>query len=254
MAIENDTISSKSTGIIPDFFHDIIAYIIPGYMAIIICIVNYLILSKQNFNVIQELNVKDVGVSLVVAYVLGRFFEHIGYMCIHKKKFPFFRKADHVISQKWYLIFDKNDTTYTDVFKDNLIQKIEEWLEKQNSKALLDQCRNHKNDDYFNLIQFYLRERFPDVALYEKKQNSQIILSRSLAVIFFLNALIYFFMAATLANSQDMTTHKIDATWVLLNVIVSFVFYQRFKQDKIYHAMYIFETFVAMKKLLKATS
>ena len=73
-------------------------------------------------------------------------------------------------------------------------------------------------------------------------------------MIFFLNALIYFFMAATLANSQDMTTHKIDATWVLLNVIVSFVFYQRFKQDKIYHAMYIFETFVAMKKLLKATS
>lgn len=151
-------------------------------------------------------------------------------------------------------MFDESEKSYTTAFKNNLAKKIEEWLVKQDGKNLIKECKDSKRDDYFNLIQFYLRERFPSVALYEKKQNATIVLTRSLCIGFFFNTAIYFivlFLMAPLAHTRFSPNALV---WILVNVLFAIVFYSRFVLDKKYHAMYIYETFIGMKKLLKSQS
>ena len=171
-------------------------------------------------------------------------------MTIHRRKFPFFLESTKIPSPKWTLIFDEKDDHYTKSFKNNVAKKIEEWLEKQDGASLLSMCKDRSKDDYFNLIQFYLRERFPSVALYEKKQGATIVLTRSLAIVFASNILIYFLLLPLLR--AEVTFDLLAVYWLILNLLFSYVLYKRFQQDKIYHAMYIFETFIAMKKLLKS--
>ena len=165
-------------------------------------------------------------------------------------KFPFFGKKSKVITPKWGLLFDKENKSYTKSFKSNLIKKLREWLVRQDGEGLINECQENGKDDYFNIIQFYLRERFPLVALYEKKQNATIVLMRSLAVGFALNIVLYFIVLYMLVPYKNINFSLTAVVWVFVNVLFSSVFYSRFKQDKKYHAMYIYETFIATKRLL----
>ncbi len=250
MEKDNESESNK-VGIIPDFFHDIIAFIIPGYTALILFACNLYIIGLLETSLIKDIDLKGFSLTLVVAYVIGRFFEQLGLATIHRRKFPFFRESSKIPSPKWSLIFDQKDDHYTEPFKHNVAKKIEKWLEKQDGVSLISTCKDKKRDDYFNLIQFYLRARFPSVELYEKKQNATIVLTRSLSIVFACNILIYFPMILTLQRAE-VTFSLIAVYWLILNLLFSYVLYKRFQQDKIYHAMYIFETFIAMKKLLKS--
>ena len=249
MTKDNEAESNK-IGIIPDFFHDIIAYIIPGYTALILFVGNLYIGGLSKISFINDVDLKGFSLSLLIAYVIGRFFEQLGLMTIHRRKFPFIC-SPIIPSPKWSLIFDPKDAHYSEPFKNNVAIKIEKWLEKQDGASLVSTCKDKCKDDYFNLIQFYLRERFPSVALYEKKQNATIVLNRSLAIIFACNILIYFLL---LTLQKGEVTFSLSVTyWLIANLLFSFILYKRFQQDNIYHAMYIFETFIAMKKLLRST-
>jgi hypothetical protein len=242
---------SIPAGIIPDFFHDIIGYIVPGYMALVLFMCNRYFFGLEEYPSTKDVNLQVFSLSLVVAYVIGRFLEQVGLETIHRRKFPFICNSCKMPSPKWSLIFTSDNPKYTESFKANVRAKIAKWLAQQDGKALLAECEKTKKDDYFNLIQFYLRERFPSVALYEKKQNATIVLTRSLAILFFINILIYFALPLN-TNKWGHVAFSLPATcWLLGNMLFSFIFYRRFRQDSSYHAEYIFETFIAMKKLLK---
>jgi len=75
--------------------------------------------------------------------------------------------------------------------------------------------------------------------------------TRSLAIVFACNILIYFLLLLTLQRAE-VAFSLIAVYWLIVNLLFSGVLYMRFQQDKVYHAMYIFETFIAMKKLLKS--
>jgi len=248
---------TKNIGIIPDFFFDIIAYIIPGYTIIILIIADFHIAEQQLFDEYNNMNLSTISVTLLIAYVLGKLLEQLGYMTIHKYYFPFkyksgwkhqcFNYKSKQNKPKWDLLFDEKNTNYTPAFKNEIKNKIENWLDNLDSKTLMEECEKEGKDDYFNLIQFYLRERFPSIALYEKKQNATIVLTRSLFIIFNISTILYL---SLLFNNDS----PIVWLWIIFNVLASFIFYKRYHQDKIYHAMYIFEAFIATKKLLKSTT
>jgi len=233
---------SKGAGIIPDFFHDILAYIIPGYSAIILVVMNNSIINGQGFDYFKEIDFLTISIMFLVAYVIGRFFEQLGKIIIHSKK----------NNPKWSLIFDEKSTDYTQEFKESVNEKIKSWLINTFDEKFLEECIKDKKDDYFNIIQFYLRERFPAVALYEKKQNANIVLTRSLSLIFVMNIIIYFIMMFITTECENINFSWTATSWILVNLLFSYVFYLRFKQDRKYHAMYIFENFMALKKLLKS--
>ncbi|MDE5419145.1 hypothetical protein L3049_14185 [Labilibaculum sp. DW002] len=243
---------SKGAGIIPDFFHDIIAYIIPGYIVIVTVIVNITIITNKGWANIEKINFASISISFIVAYVLGRFFEQLGKITIHNRVFPFVLKAHKRPSPKWTLIFDEENDEYSSVFKARLIVKIKEWYKTTLGDDFIEKCKFEIKDDYFNLIQFYLRERFPAVALYEKKQNATIVLTRSLTLIFFSNILLYPIVLGCLTRFKDVTWSPLAFIWILGTIIFSIVLYSRFKQDQKYHAMYIFENFMGLKKLLSS--
>jgi len=249
--------ANKQIGLIPDFFHDIIAFIIPGWVFIVLVAIDALILKILT---IKELTSIDLNIYLSVvvsSYVIGRLFEQIGLLTIHYSAPAFLKQwFKYESNPKWSLLFDDNEEKYTQSFKENAIKKISQWLEKQDGEELIKQCKESKRDDYFNIIQFYLRERFPAVALYEKKQNATIILSRSLALIFLSNALVYNLIAALYypVSSLSINIHSVAFWWVIAQIFSAAVFYSRFIKDKYYHAMYIIEAFIATKKLLKAST
>jgi hypothetical protein len=65
--------------------------------------------------------------------------------------------------------------------------------------------------------------------------------------------LIYFLLLLLpVLQGAKVTLNLIAVYWIIVNLLFSGVLYMRFQQDKVYHAMYIFETFIAMKKLLKS--
>lgn len=248
-------------GIIPDFFHDIIAYIIPGYTVIILLLSNFYIIGifPQLFNI--NLDIKGYSLSLLIAYVVGRFFEQFGLMTIHhrkillikkleNKKLPSIKFAVKTLSPKWSLLFEPENKSYTESFKKNVIAKIQSWLDLQEGTPLMKECKDKHKDDYFNLIQFYLRERFPAVALYEKKQNATIVLTRSLSIIFAANIFFYNMSLYIHFSWHETSLNATAIIWIVTNMLFSWIFYKRFQQDKIYHAMYIFETFISTKKFL----
>lgn len=144
----------------------------------------------------------------------------------------------------------KKNTNYSKPFKDNLTRKIAKWLELQDGEALINECKSNQKDDYFNLIQFYLRERFPSVALFEKKQNANITLMRSLSIAFALNILLYFIQLGLFYDFDQLTFNGLVTAWLLSCMICAIVAYHRFRLDQKYHAMYVFESFIATKKLL----
>jgi len=246
--------ANKQIGLIPDFFHDIIAFIIPGWVFIILIVVNALIL---NLITISDFSTIDLNIYLsviVASYVLGRLFEQLGLLSIHYSAPTFLQnKFKFGVNPKWSLLFDDKENKYTESFKNNAVKKITEWLKNQDGEELIKECERTKKDDYFNIIQFYLRERFPAVALYEKKQNATIILSRSLSLIFICNTLIYSLMCYIFYPLSELTIsiNSIAFWWVLALIASSLIFYTRFIKDKYYHAMYIIEAFIATKKLLK---
>ncbi|AZQ63090.1 hypothetical protein EI427_12835 [Flammeovirga pectinis] len=239
---------SKGAGIIPDFFHDIIAYIIPGYTSIIVILVNYSIITRTGLNFFKDLNFSSLSVLFIIAYVIGRFLEQFGKETIHNKKLPYFHGMN---SPKYSLVLDDDDKTYSTVFKDKLKTKISEWSTKSLGENFIDQCKSENKDDYFNLIQFYLRERFPAVALYEKKQNANIVLSRSLSILFILNFVIHLICVLALTNFKNIEFSTIGCIWIVTSILLGIFFFLRFRQNQKYHAMYIFENFLATKKLLK---
>ena len=247
--------ANKQIGLIPDFFHDIIAFIIPGWVFIILIVINALILNLIAISDFSDIDLNIYLSVIVASYVLGRLFEQIGLLSIHysaptllQNKFKF------GINPKWSLLFDDKENKYTESFKNNAVKKITKWLKKQDGEELIKECKETKKDDYFNIIQFYLRERFPAVALYEKKQNATIILSRSLSLIFICNTLIYGLMSVMFYPLSELTIslNSVSFWWVLALIASSLIFYTRFIKDKYYHAMYIIEAFIATKKLLKS--
>jgi len=169
--IEQETKGNGVTGLIPDFFHDVIAYLIPGYTLILLLFINVYVATRELPFKINEFGVAAFFFVSVLAYVIGRFLEQVGYICIHHRKFPFFGENNKIVTPKWSLVFDEKDESYTKPFKANIAKKVEEWLEEQDGKALIEECKKSEKDDYFNIIQFYLRERFPLVALYEKNKT-----------------------------------------------------------------------------------
>jgi len=148
-------------------------------------------------------------------------------------------------------LFDEQDPSYSRQFKIDALTKIKEWLSNLKSGQLLIECKIEKRDDYFNLIQFYLRERFPTVALYEKKQNATIVLTRSLFIIFIINPILYSISSIVFCNIDNLVFSKTATALCISSLLCSIVFYYRFKQDQKYHAMYIIESFLATKRLLK---
>ncbi len=250
---ENNANSGGLSGVIPDFFHDVIAYFVPGFTIITLLFVNVFIVSGNLPFTPADTGVVAFIFVTVAAYVIGRVLEQVGYMSIHNKKFPFFGESNKLVTPKWSILFCKDDQKYTNKFKENLEKKLGEWLNKQGGEDLIKACKEGEKDDYFNLIQFYLRERFPQIALYEKKQNATIVLTRSLAVGFFLNTLMYLITFCVLVPNHSLEFSLIALIWIVTNFVFSFVFYTRFRLDKRYHAMYIFEAFIATKNLLNKT-
>ena len=246
MAEKTESAPNK-VGIIPDFFHDIIAYIVPGYTALLLLVGNLYILGLNTAIINESTDIKVFSLSILCAYVVGRFYEQLGLMSIHHRKIPFFGESSKILSPKWSMLFDEINDSYTESFKENTIKRIEKWLSLQNGKSLIEECRNNKKDDYFNLIQFYLREKYPAVAIYEKKQNATIVLTRSLSIIFTINIAIYHVSLFLNFKLHETTFSPSALCWLITNLLFAWVFYKRFQQDKIYHAMYIFETFIALK-------
>jgi len=250
---------NSNIGIIPDFFFDIIAFIIPGYTILLLAIIDYHIMGHPLFEKYDNLNLSTISITLLIAYVLGRLFEHLGYITVHKyelylKKERYFFGIKQT-KPKWNLIFDNEQSFYSKSFQKNLRTKITKWLENQDGEEMMTECSDSekKKDDYFNLIQFYLRERFPNIALYEKKQNATIVLTRSLFLIFSINILLYFIFLVGVADENSNIEITMNASlWIGFNLLSAFVFYNRYHKDKLYHAMYIFEAFIATKKLLKS--
>ncbi len=248
--------ANKQIGLIPDFFHDIIAFIIPGWVFIVLLAINALILKIIT---VSDLSSFDLNIYLsvtVFSYVIGRLFEQMGLLSIHYSSPAFLKnKFKFRNNPKWSLLFDDNDQKYTKSFKDNAIKKITAWLENQDGENLMKECREQEKDDYFNVIQFYLRERFPAVALYEKKQNATIILSRSLSLIFLCNVFVYGLMSVLKCptSSLSISIGSVAFWWVLAQMFSALIFYSRFIKDKYYHAMYRIEAFIATKKLLKSS-
>lgn len=75
--------ANKQIGLIPDFFHDIIAFIIPGWVFMVLLAINALILKIIT---ISDLSSFDLNIYLsvtVFSYVLGRLFEQMGLLSIH---------------------------------------------------------------------------------------------------------------------------------------------------------------------------
>jgi len=252
---EDNKENEKQLGLIPDFFHDIIAYIIPGLAFILLLIVDWYLVKPIELGKLGDYSLLILSAVFVVAYISGRFFEQLGLISIHSRAPIFIKKIfKYSLSPKWSLIFDENSPKYTCSFRCNVQSKITEWLSKQQGEKLIDECKKETKDDYFNLIQFYLRERFPNIALYEKKQNATIILSRSLSLIFFSSIFIYHIML--FCNSElgniSLNCKSISFWWCASQLFISIIFYSRFVTDKKYHAMYIFEAFIATKKLLRS--
>jgi len=249
--------TNKQIGLIPDFFHDIIAFIIPGWVFIILIVIDALVLKIININSFGAIDL-NIYLSVVVAsYVLGRLFEQIGLVTIHYGAPTFLQDLfKYKTNPKWSLLFDDEEHKYTKSFKANVIKKLKEWLARQDGEELIKECKESKKDDYFNIIQFYLRERFPAVALYEKKQNATIILSRSLTLIFLSNAVIYNVISVLYYSSSQLSISydSLAFWWIVLQVVVAIIFYSRFIKDKYYHTMYIIEAFIATKKLLKTSA
>lgn len=250
----SDTPISKGAGIIPDFFHDIIAYVIPGYVMMILILMNIGIASNWERNYIGSIDFATISLSLISAYIIGRFFEQLGKITIHNRKFPFFGKRFKIKSPKWTLLFDSKDKNYSEEFKDRVIEKMKEWSQKSLGDSFIEKCKDEGRDDYFNLLQYYLRERFPAVALYEKKQNSNIVLTRSLALIFFINIPIYFVILMIHTRFDSWIFSGNALLVLLLSASFSLVCYSRFKTDQKYLAMYIIENFMALKKLLRKST
>lgn len=247
--------ANKQIGLIPDFFHDIIAFIIPGWMFIILILINALILKIITISDFSTIDLNIYLSVIVVSYVLGRLFEQLGLLSIHYSSPVILKnKLKFGVNPKWSLLFDDEDDKYTKTFKNNAVKKITEWLKNQDGEELIKECIKTKRDDYFNIIQFYLRERFPAVALYEKKQNATIILSRSLSLIFMCNTFIYGLMSILYYPLSNLTisVSSIAFWWVITLILSALIFYTRFIKDKYYHAMYIIEAFIATKKLLKS--
>lgn len=180
-SLSDDAIKSTSqTAIIPDFFHDIIAYLIPGLTVFILVLFDAFLLSGNKIDLpFSGSAYFDFFILLVVAYVIGRLFESVGYSLIHRCGG----------NPKYNLLFNEKSDDYTVAFKNNVIEKIVKHLDNQNGKDLIEQCKKKQKDDYFNIIQYYLRERFPSVAYYEKKQNAVKVSSRSLSIIFGVNSI-----------------------------------------------------------------
>ncbi|HEV2111388.1 MAG TPA: hypothetical protein VGT99_08545 [Gammaproteobacteria bacterium] len=236
-------------GVIPDFFHDILAYLIPGYVALILCLVDWRLAQGESLLTKDEFGFFGLFAAFVSAYVIGKAFEQVGYRLIHTREWPYTKKARKRMP-KWRLLFE--EPFYTNAFKKELQKAIGEWYKTYGGPAVVEECKGSEKDEYFNLIQFYLRERFPAVALYEKKQNAAIVLSRSLSLIFLVN-IVFYHVFLLVAIFGVWHTHFDPAvlTWLVVNGLFSWIFYFRFIQDNRYHAMYIFETFIATKKLLK---
>ncbi len=252
---ENNKANEKPLGLIPDFFHDIIAYILPGLTIILLLIADLYLVINVDLNQFAKNSLGVLSTGFVVAYIAGRFFEELGRISIHKWAPKFITNKYHLLLKpKFELIFSDNSTKYTSSFKCNVQEKITEWLNNQDGEKLIEECKKENKDDYFNLIQFYLRERFPNIALYEKKQNATIILSRSLSLIFVSNVFIYHIILWCNTTTDQLTIDfkSINFWWCAVQLIASLIFYSRFVTDKNYHAMYIFEAFIATKKLLKS--
>lgn len=243
----SETIISKGIGIIPDFFHDLLAYVVPGYVMIILLFANYFALTGWDMKIF-DVSFVLVSLSFIVAYIFGRFFEQVGKKTIHKKSFH----KRKVIRPKLDLLFKPGN--YSKNFRDKLINKIGTWYDSDEGQKFMEECKNNSQDDYFNLIQYYLRARFPEVALYEKKQNANIVLSRSLSIIFFINIALYFITLLILKFEYGMAFEwSISGTFYLLSLLIlSIGFYSRFRTDQKYLAMYVFENFIGLKKLLKS--
>lgn len=248
---------SKEIGLIPDFFHDIIAYLLPGMMFLLLVVVDLLILNVINFDITQKTVTWVYLASLVFSYVVGRFYEEVGLLLFHYRAPKIIEKITGFrIKPKWALLFDAGFNKYTNTFKTYLKKRLGDWFKRHGGNDLIIDCENNKTDDYFNVIQFYLRERFPAIALYEKKQNATIILSRSLALIFISNVMIYH--AILLQNIYwfqiEFKFWSVSSFYIFSQVVAAAVFYSRFIRDKNYHAMYILEAFIATRKLVKSKS
>lgn len=250
----SETIISKGIGIIPDFFHDLLAYVVPGYVMIILLFANYLALTGWDIKTF-DVSFFLFSLSFIVTYIFGRFFEQVGKKTIHKKSFLINKNCEReVIRPKLDLLFKSDD--YSKNFRDKLINKIGTWYDSDQGQKFMEESKKNNQDDYFNLIQYYLRARFPEVALYEKKQNANIVLSRSLSIIFFINIVLYFITFLILKFEYGMAFEWSisGAFYLLLLLILSIGFYSRFRTDQKYLAMYVFENFIGLKKLLKSKS
>ena len=113
--------SANQTAIIPDFFHDIIAYLIPGFTALILVLFDSFVYGfKFEFPFTKNVYL-DFFIFLIASYIIGRFFESLGYSLIHKWGG----------NPKYSLLFDTKSDFYTEIFKENIIKKISEHLENQ---------------------------------------------------------------------------------------------------------------------------
>jgi len=114
---EDNGHSGSLSGIIPDFFHDVIAYFVPGFTIITLLIVNLFIVSGKLPFTLVDIGIVVFIFASVIAYVIGRVLEQAGYMSIHHKKPPFIGKDNKFFIPKWSLLFDEKNEEYTKSFK-----------------------------------------------------------------------------------------------------------------------------------------
>jgi hypothetical protein len=99
-----------------------------------------------------------------------------------------------------------------------------------------------------------MRERFPNIAFYEKKQNAIKVKTRSLATIFFFNFFVcLFFWLIYVLHYKEYVVGWLYFWWAIGQLAIAWVFFRRFKLEKEYYAQYIFESFLATRPLLKSS-
>lgn len=95
---------TTNPGLIPDFFHDVIAFFIPGYFLLILVWVNNLLI-LENPDMPIEISIGTFFFISIAAYVIGRILGQLGFLLLHHREFPNLFKT--IPGPKWALLFDE---------------------------------------------------------------------------------------------------------------------------------------------------
>ncbi|HEY3346889.1 MAG TPA: hypothetical protein VGK71_04635 [Nitrospirota bacterium] len=142
MASENeDSYAGKAAGIIPDFFHDIIAYLVPGTIVGVLAYINSIIFTGDPLS-FASFKAEGIPLALIVIYVIGRFFETISMYFHHTdEKFWFpacLRSGNPKKDLLTYVKDGKNK--YSEEFQNSIRRSFANYYKQVNGDCIMFAC------------------------------------------------------------------------------------------------------------------